>query len=78
LNSWEEEIYCLQQMGVPGWACLAGRSYQRTFDSRREGQPPANQFQYYLRLPGYLPLCGTLAARKLLSQEIESAPKNPD
>ncbi len=78
LNSWEEEIYCLQQMGVPGWACLAGRSYQRAFDSRRQGQPPANQFQYYLRLPGYLPLFGTLAARKLLPQENESAPKNPD
>jgi hypothetical protein len=50
MNSWEEEVYCLRQMGVPGWACLAGRSYQHAFDSRWP-----DRRHYLLRAPGYLP-----------------------
>jgi len=46
MNSWEEEVYCLRQMGVQGWARLAGRSYQRVLDSLWHNQPPANRLQY--------------------------------
>jgi len=66
LSNWEEEVYCLRQMGAPGLACLAGRSYQRALDSRREGQPPANQFQYWVRTSGYLPIYVTVAFKNRL------------
>ncbi len=59
VSNWEEEVYCLRQMGAPGLACLAGRSYQRALDSQRQGQSPTNKFQRYLRYPGYLPLFAT-------------------
>ncbi len=78
MNSWEEEVYCLRQMGVPGWACLAGRSYQRALDSLWHNQPPANRFQYNLRTLGYLPMNAGLSIFAEKTKENESAPKNSD
>jgi len=78
MNSWEEEVYCLQQMGAPGWAGLAGRSYQRALDSRWQDQPVINKFQATLRMVGYLPLAVPHAIKRKKARESESAAKNPD
>jgi len=56
MNSWEEELYCLRQMGAPGLPCLLGRSYQRAFDSGWSAQSPDNKRMVELRHWGYLPL----------------------
>jgi hypothetical protein len=55
MNSWEEEVYCLRQMGTPGWLCLAGRSYQRVFDSRLQDHLQTNKYLFNLRYAGYYP-----------------------
>lgn len=56
MNSWEEELYCLRQMGAPGLPCLVGRSYQRAFDSGWSAQSSDNKRMAELRHWGYLPL----------------------
>jgi hypothetical protein len=75
-NSWEEELYCIRQMGVPGWACLAGRSYQHALDSQRQGQVPSSGFQSYLRFAGHLPII--VIYNKSKAQEDKSQAKKPD
>jgi hypothetical protein len=55
MNSWEEEVYCLRQMGAPGWACLTGRSYQRILDSQLQDHLKTNKYLWNLRQAGYYP-----------------------
>jgi len=73
MNSWEEEVYCLRQMGAPGWVCLAGRSYQRVFDSRLQDHLQTNKYLFKLRYAGYSPY----AIIEQLNDKNAST-KNPD
>jgi hypothetical protein len=72
MNSWEEELYCLRQMGAPGWASLAGRSYQRAFDSQWPTQAP-NMYMFGLRFAGYLP---SVLVEKRKQEKLST--RNPD
>jgi hypothetical protein len=58
LSGWEEEYYCLRQMGAAGWICLAGRSYQRALDS--QWGPIDSTFHDLIRGGGNLPIYVTV------------------
>ncbi len=64
LSGWEEEYYCLRQMGAPGWVCLAGRSYQRALDS--QWGPIDSTFHDLIRQGGNLPIYTTVFFRDFL------------
>jgi hypothetical protein len=77
VNSWEEELYCMRQMGVLGTACLAGRSYQHAIDPQWP-DPSMSETLYYLRGAGYLPIFLNAVIRRTNVQENVSPVENPD
>lgn len=45
VNTWDEEVYCLRQMGGRGLVALTARSYQQAVGDRMKGQEHSTLFQ---------------------------------
>lgn len=45
VNTWDEEVYCLRQMGGRGLVALTARSYQQAVGARMKGQENSTLFQ---------------------------------